>query len=75
MRGEIAFGAPYLRGWSSRLCTGAAAIVIIDALVHSQLFDGFGLSFCRILLPFFVRLSIAAPLWGGVMLCIVFGCC
>ena len=25
-------------------------------------------------LPFFVRLRAAAPLWGGVMLCIVSGC-
>ena len=31
--GVIAFGAPNLRGWSYRLCTGAATIVIIQALV------------------------------------------
>ena len=33
VRGVIAFGAPNLRGWSYRLCTGAATTVIIQALV------------------------------------------
>ena len=33
MRGLIAFGAPNLHGWSYRLRTGAATIVIIHALV------------------------------------------
>ena len=32
MRGVIAFGAPNLRGWSSRLCTKTATNVIIQAL-------------------------------------------
>ena len=31
--GGIAFGMPNLRGWSYRLCTGAATTMIIDALV------------------------------------------
>ena len=31
--GVIAFGTPNLRGWSYRLCTGAATTVRIDALV------------------------------------------
>ena len=75
MRGVIAFGAPNLRRWSYRLCTGAATTVIIDALVGA----GPTLSWFRDFifwdsLPFFVRLRAAAPLWGGVMLCIVSGC-
>ena len=33
VRGEIVFGTLNLRGWSYRLCAGAATTVIIDALV------------------------------------------
>ena len=32
-QGEIVFGAPNLPGWSYRLCSRPATIVIIDALV------------------------------------------
>ena len=35
--GVIVFGAPNLRGWSYRLCTGAATTVIINALVGAGL--------------------------------------
>ena len=38
-------------------------------LVRGQPFNGFGLSFCGILLPLFVCLRTAAPLWGGVLFC------
>ena len=76
VRGVIAFGAPNLRGWSYRLCTGTATTVIIDALVGAgPTLSWFrDLIFCWDSLPFFVRLRAAAPLWGGVMLCIVSGC-
>ena len=76
VRGVIAFGVPNLRGWSYRLCTRAATTVIIHALVGA----GPTLSWFRDFiflwdsLPFFVRPRAAAPLWGGVMLCIVSGC-
>ena len=33
MRGEIAFGTMNLRGWTYRLCIGAATTVILIALV------------------------------------------
>ena len=33
IRRVITFGAPNLRGWSYRLCTGTATTMIIDALV------------------------------------------
>ena len=33
VQGEIAFGAPNLRGWSYRLCTRAATTMIMIALV------------------------------------------
>ena len=76
VRGVIVFSMPNLRGWSYRLCIGAATTVIIQALVGA----GPTLSWFRDFiflwdsLPFFVRLRAAAPLWGGVMLCIVSRC-
>ena len=34
--GEIVFGVPNLRGWSYRLCVGAATTMIIVALVDAR---------------------------------------
>ena len=71
---EIMFSMPNLHGLSYRLCIGATITVTINALVNAgTTFDSFRLSFCEILLPFFVHLGTATPLWEGVMLFIVFG--
>ena len=74
--GEIAFGMPNLRGWFYGLCTRAASTVLKICLGWC------GANSLMVLEFYFLGNSLtilptsetAAPLWGGVMLCIVSGC-
>ena len=74
--GEIVFGAPNLRGWFYRLCTGATSTVLKICLgwcgASSLMVSGFHFSGDS-----FNILSASEDsrsLMGGVMLCIVSGC-
>ena len=74
--GEIAFGAPNLRGWFYRLCTGAASTMLKicpgSCGASSLMVSGFYFS-----LGFFTILCASEgsrSFMGGVMLCIVSGC-
>ena len=75
--GEIAFNAPSLRGWFYRLCIGTASTVLKICLgwyrPNSLMVSGF--HFYGDLFTILFASEDSRSLKGGVMLCIVSGCC